>query len=421
MISRAGEGTIANAGASRTRRSRWMSLAIISATHAEQHAVAAIQPLIFPYAMAALGFDYATLGALLGVANLVNGLLQGVHAWTSRYLRRRTIIGLGGIGMGLSLGCMALAQTFAQFGGAMIFGRIASSAQHPLANSLLSDWYEPERRGRAFSIHFSGGNVGSVITPIIAGYLITRFGWHMSLYALMLPGIAFGIIAACFVKDDRKSVRVAAARPSGERLDYLAPLRDSGIRLVILACSVAAGGRGLGVVMVYVPLYLSRGLHYSMMTTSVLFTIMMVGSVIGPMLAGHLSDRFGRKPLIVGSLMGASAATFALVLAGGAMPDVVCALILLGFTVYNESPLMQTFLADHARRENRDAAFAVFYVLTYAAGAAWAGILGLLVSRFGFEAAFLSMIASYMLASLVTLRIKTPAALAAAAAAVTPA
>lgn len=156
MAVTAGDATLTKPGGSRTRRSHWVSLAIISATHAVQHAVAAIQPLIFPYAMAALGFNYATLGALLGVANLVNGVLQGVHAWTSRYLRRRTIIGLGSIGMGLSLGWMALAQSFAQFGGAMIFGRIASSAQHPLANSLMSEWYEPQCRGRAFSIHFSG-------------------------------------------------------------------------------------------------------------------------------------------------------------------------------------------------------------------------------------------------------------------------
>jgi MFS family permease len=162
--------------------------------------------------------------------------------------------------------------------------------------------------------------------------------------------------------------------------------------------------------MVYVPLYLSRGLNYDMMTTSALFTIMMVGSVVGPMLAGHLSDRFGRKPLIIGSFIGASVATIALILVGQTMSGMVAALILLGFTVYNESPLMQTFLADHTKPENRDAAFAVFYVLTFAAGAAWSLVLGLLVNRFGFEAAFLSMVASYVLASLATLRIKTPRA-----------
>jgi MFS family permease len=411
MTTTASERSLTKPRGNTTRRSRRTSLSIISATHAQQHAVAAVQPLIFPYAMAALGFDYATLGALLGIANLVNGLLQGVHAWTSRYLRRRTIIGLGSIGMGLSLAWMALAQSFAQFGGAMIFGRIASSAQHPLANSLMSDWYEPERRGSAFSIHFSGGNVGSVITPIIAGYLITRFGWHVALYALMLPGLVFGLLAAFFVNDDRKPVRVATAeaKSSEQRLDYLAPLRVREIRLVIVARAIAAGGRGLGVVMVYVPLYLSRSLHYSMLSTGILFTVMMVGSVAGPMLAGHLSDRFGRKPLIIGSLIGAALATLCLILAGDATLGIVPALILLGFTVYNESPLMQTFLSDHARRENRDAAFAVFYVLTYAAGALWAWVLGLLVNRFGFEAAFLSMIASYLLASLATLLVKAPA------------
>lgn len=423
MAVTAGEATLTKPGSSRTRRSHWVSLAIISATHAVQHAVAAIQPLIFPYAMAALGFNYATLGALLwrrqprqrrvaGGACLDQPLSASAHYHRSRQHRHGLVARLDGAGAEF---CPIRRrddlwpyrkQRAAPFGQFADVGMVRAAAP-------WTRFFDP----------FFGGNVGSVITPIVTGYLITRIGWHASLYALMLPGLAFGLLAALFVEDDRKTVLAAATRTNqtGQRLDYLAPLRDHGTRLVILACAVAAGGRGLGVVMVDVPLYLSRGLRYRMLTTSALFTIMMLGSVVGPMLAGHLSDRFGRKPLIVASLMGASLATIAPILAGSTMPGVVGALIVLGFTVYNESPLMQAFLSDHAKRENRDAGFAVFFVLTYAAGAAWAAALGLLVNRFGFEAAFVSMIASYMLASLVTLRIKTPATAPGSAASVSPA
>jgi hypothetical protein len=59
--------------------------------------------------------------------------------------------------------------------------------------------------------------------PIIAGYLITRFGWQMSLYALMLPGLAFGLLAAFVLEDSR----AAETKQSAEPLDILRGLAGS--------------------------------------------------------------------------------------------------------------------------------------------------------------------------------------------------
>lgn len=401
------ESPAAQAAAAAARTRHALSLGLVSTAHAVEHAVAAVRPMIFPYAMAAMHFDYAALGALLGVTNLVGGVLQGVHGWSSQFIRRKALIGLGNIGIGISMALMALSKTFTQFGAAMLLGRVAGSPQHPMANSLMSDWYPQERRGTAFSIHFAGGNVGAIITPIVAGILIARYGWQSILYVLAIVGLVVGLLNCLFVEDARKPVRVARreAHATAAR-SYWSSLRDPNVRRIILSQVVAAGGRGLGIVMVFVPLYLSQGLQLNIVSTGTLFTVMMLGSVVGPLVSGRLGDHFGRKPVVLASLAGATLSTLLLILVGPSLFGVYASLILMGLTVYNESPLMQALLADNVTKEDRDAAFSLFFLLTHGAGAIWSAVLGMIVNNFGFTAAFLTMMASYVASGLIILGIR---------------
>lgn len=75
-------------------------------------------------------------------------------------------------------------------------------------------------------------------------------------------------------------------------------------------------------------------------------------------------------------------------------------LILMGCAVYAECPLLQAYLADSATPAMRDNAFGLYFALAFGVGSVWSGILGWMIDRFGFGAAFWTMAATYIIAGL---------------------
>jgi len=187
------------------------------------------------------------------------------------------------------------------------------------------------------------------------------------------------------------------------------PLRSRTLAIIMLVSIIAAGGRGLGNVTTYVPLYLQNIRHFNSNTIGILFTLLLIGSVLGPLIGGRLSDVAGRRRLLL-FFYGASAITTILFLyvAGPGMPVwlIPVALLLMGFAVYAESPLLQAYLADSAQPEIRDTSFGLYFALAFGVGSIWSGILGWMIDQFGFGAAFWTMAVSYILAGLLLLLIR---------------
>jgi MFS family permease len=224
-------------------------LALLSAAHAVTHFQPALYPMVFPFAMRSLGFGYAQLGLLISATNLVGGLLQGVHGWLSRWVKRKALCGGGNILLGFALALSGLAGSFGSFGFGRLLSSVAASPQHPMASSLMSDWFDRERRGSAFAVHFSGGNVGTLVTPLLAGFLIARVGWRETLMLFGIPGVVVGLLFWLLAEDRRGTDPLpvpwrrrprADAAPSPRVLGargkpYLAAIRDPKIRLLLVA------------------------------------------------------------------------------------------------------------------------------------------------------------------------------------------
>lgn len=385
-----------------------LDLTLLSAAHAVTHVQPVVYPLVFPFAMQALGFGFPQIGLLLAVSNLVSGLLQGVHGWLSRWVKRKTLCGSGNILLGASMAISGLASNFAVFTGGRVLGGVAASPQHPVAASLMSDWYRRKGRGSAFSVHFSGGNVGTLVGPLLAGFLLPHLGWRATLMVFGLPGVAIGALVWIFLDDRRAAGELGAqpARPAQGRSRYLAAVRRPNVLLLVLARAITSGGRGIGIVLTFVPLYLIGVVKLSTQQTGFFVSLLALGSVVGPVLAGRIADRVGRKQVVIASLLTAAVATVGLIAAGRGFAAVLVALLLMGIAVYNESPLTQAMVADVSPPDEREGAFSVYFVVSYVAGALWAGGMGLIVPRFGFTAVFALMVASYVVSAFVLLFVR---------------
>jgi len=161
---------------------------------------------------------------------------------------------------------------------------------------------------------------------------------------------------------------------------------------------IAAGGRGLGVVTLVVPLYLKLRLHLDDTSVTGLYSLLLLGSVVGPLLGGVVGDRVGRRAVLVSVYLLSAVITMVLVATPAQPLLLAVVLALMGMVVYEESPLLQTFVADEAPAIDRDAIFSLYFAVSFGIGALWAVVVGAVLQGSGFSPVFLIMVASYLVA-----------------------
>ena len=392
--------------ADRSTPSPGITLGLLALGHAVIHAQSALMALIYPIVIVQFGLVERDIGLFIAITTVVGGSMQLLYGFLIRYVARPTLLAGGQLLFGAGLVLGGLAQSVAQLLGSVSLARIGASPQHPVGNALLSDAFPPERRGFAISAHISGGNVGTILVPFVGGALLATFSWQLTLALFGIPALLVGTLIALRVREDGSAYQ-ASARQSGSVWEQLrSVLGRSDLRLLLGAAMVAAGGRGLDILAPFMLLYLRGPLHIDEGTTRWLYALLLVGAVVGPLLAGWLSDRLGRRRTLVGYYL-LSAAGIMLFLAAGANLLLLAPLLLpFGTAVFSESPVLQAYLADRATGPSRDVAFSVYFTCAFGIGALWAFIIGSIVSGPGYPVAFGVMAASYLVAALLLLAIR---------------
>ena len=345
---------------------------LVSFSHALQHVYVAVLPLTYPLAVVEFHTSYTALGLLLGVVAAVGGFLQGA-AFVYERVSARLVLSLQNVLMAATAVMIAVAPNFGVFGAGRFLGAVVSSPQHPVGNAVLARAF-PERSGTVLSWHTTGGNVGTLVVPLIASLIIARWGWRTAVFVAALPIALGGLVLWMRMRRATPESRPHAAGEGSTSVRQV--LRTRGAAVVLVASTIAAGGRGLGVVNGYVPAYLASGLHLDQLLVGVIFTVVLAGSVAGPVASGIVADRIGRWVVVVITYVLGGAALAAFGMTG---PNVVLLLVfglLVGVFAYAESPLLQALWADATRGAPQQAAFGAYFAISYGAGSAWIAILG---------------------------------------------
>ena len=382
-----------------------MVLLSISSAHAVIHAYSTLLPLIYPLALTELHFSVFALGIMVAVASLSGGFLQLGAGLVTRVIRRHTLLGLGALVMAVAAAFTALSGSFLQFSLGNVLRSIATSPQHPIGNSLLSDLYHRARHGTAIAAHVAGGNVGTVVLTPIAAFLLSTLGWRQALLLLTIPAVIAGLIVLLAIGERPRPQTNRTAM--GDMLDGLRQvLRSRTLLLIFLASLIAAGGRGLGVVILVIPLYLKLALHLSNGLVAELYLVLLVGSVVGPLVAGPISDRIGRRTVLLLAYPLSAIMTMTVLLTPAGGPWLAIALGAMGLVVYLESPLLQAYLADAAPEGERDAIFSLYFAVAFGIGALWAAAVGAILGPLGFATVFVIMATTYLLAGVCVVMIR---------------
>jgi len=383
-----------------------LTLGLLTLAHSLNHLQSALMPLVYIAVVDQFGLNEAAIGLFIAVTTAVGGAMQLSYGLLTRYVARPVLIGVGHIVFGLSLVLAGLASGVGQLLAALSAARIGASPQHPVGNGILADAYPAERRGFAISTHIAGGNIGTVLVPFIGGALLAAVGWNTTLLLFGLPPLLVGVLILRFIREDHGAYG-REARASGSWLSQVRLVLGRGDLMRILAAStVSAGGRGLDIAAPFLLLYFRGPLGIDDATVLWLYALLLVGAVVGPVLAGILSDRYGRRRTLIVYYLLSAVGILAVVLAGGNLLFLAPLLLPFGTAVFSEGPVLQAFMADRAMGPLRDVAFSIYFTAAFGIGALWAVIIGSIVAGVGYAPAFVVMAASYVAGAILISSVK---------------
>ena len=251
------------------------------------------------------GWSRGAISAALSVNLLVGGLagfLVGTLA--DRHGPRGLLtvtVALAGAAFALVSAVSALWQLFFLIG---VVGGVGMSSFYLLTTATVTHWFD-ERRGLGLALVLVGFNLGYITGGPLAAWLITHLGWRAA-YGVL--GAGCGLLTACAalsVRLPRAAERTALHRPASTRAGAAATgpagftlgqsLRDP--RQWALNFSwLLLGGLAIMISVHAVPFARDQGV--SLAGASLALTAYGVGSVVGRLAAGMVSDRLGTRVTI---------------------------------------------------------------------------------------------------------------------------
>jgi MFS family permease len=253
-----------------------------------------IYPLLPVFLSTALGAGPLAIGAIEGAAESVAALLKLASGWWSDRLPRRKPLVIAGYGIAsLVRPLIGLAQSVGQVLAIRLADRVGKGIRGAPRDALIADAVDATQRGRAYGFHRAADHAGAVAGPIVAFALLTWGGVSLRTVFLLaaMPAAAAMIVLIAGV---RESAREPVPATDKTKLDRTGLSRRFWAYLGVLL--VFTLGNSTDALLIL----RANELGVSAAVIPILWAVLHVVKSVSSTPGGVLSDRLGRRPLIVG-------------------------------------------------------------------------------------------------------------------------
>jgi FSR family fosmidomycin resistance protein-like MFS transporter len=256
---------------------------------------------MFPIIRERLHLSLDQIGALPLVMGLTASLAQPLMGMVTDRWPRVPAVALAPAVAGLFMGLVSVAPSYAALAACLFLAGIGVGAYHPQGAALASR--AARGRGLAMSTFTVGGNIGFGLAPLLGALYFKCFGLER-FYLAAAPGLVFA--AAMFWLLRRSNNELLAVHHqshsgSGRRGNYVALALLTGTVSVRAAAQIATS--------TFLPFLLRERIAGGPLSETDLAGLslalfLLANAVSGP-IGGHLSDRIGRKAVMLISLTAA--------------------------------------------------------------------------------------------------------------------
>jgi MFS family permease len=329
-----------------------------------------------------------SFGVVKALANLVSGQLA--DSWG----RKRVLVAGWLIGLPVPF-IIIFAPSWGWVIAANVFLGLSQGFAWSMTVVMKVDLVGPKGRGFAVGLNEFAGYFAVGLTAFLTGYLASRYGLRpVPIYLGVVYAVAGTILSILLVRDTRQHVQLEASRAaepasalSFREVFVLTSFKDRNL----MAASQAGLVNNLndGMSWGIFPLFFTT-LGLGIERIGILKAVYPIVWGVGQVITGPLSDRWGRKGLIVGGMWVQAAGLFITAL-GGHFGWWLAGSVLLGVGTAMVYPCLIAAVSDASHPTWRARSLSVYRFwrdLGYAIGALSAGLIA---DRFGFAAAIIAI------------------------------
>lgn len=333
-------------------KSSFREVWLITTGHALTHWYPATFYLLLPLIGHELGLSYIQIGSILtvqaaagAISNVPGGML------VDSIDRKGLLMAVALFWVGAPYLLMGFFSThyWMLLGCAALVG-IGNNLWHPTAIPLLARRF-PDNRGLVVSIHGMGGNVGDAVAPLVVGAMLSLISWRNVMVLNVIPGVMMSCVILLSLgrmqSQSRRKSTTGEEAPRASIGEILGDFRQlmANRTLVMLSISSAFRSMTQSSLLTFLPVFLAREIGLSSTWIGgCLFAMQAAGFAAAP-IAGHLSDKMGRRRIIMSS-MATSGVILLFMAFAGRSSAFVFFVAFLGFFLFAIRSVLQAWLLD---------------------------------------------------------------------------
>ncbi len=387
------------ASAPRSFKDVWL----ISAGHGLTHWYTATFYLLLPLIGKELGLSYTEIGLIMTTQHLVGAIsnLPG-GMFVDMVGKKGYLMAASLFWVGFPYALMSLTHNFWMLLVCVTLVGIGGNIWHPAAIPTLALRY-PDRKGLVLSFHGMGGNLGEAIAPVVVGALLAWMSWRAVVVVNVVPGIIMAVLilvmlGAFSVSTNREGPDGATGNLDFKKylLGFAGLLRNRGLVLV----SIGAAFRTMtqAGMLTFLPVYLAYELGYSPLVTGICLTLLQVAGFIAGPVAGHLSDRMGRRRIVMSSMVLTGVTILGMALAGRSVVFILF-VALVGFFLYAMRPVLQAWAVECTPRHLAGSGIGLQFGVTAIGASISPLIFGMIADKYDIYTGFLFLAGTIILAN----------------------
>ena len=359
---------------------------------------------VLPRFAESLGAAPELIGMIVAASTVTGVLFKLPAGALSDLLGRRRVMLLGAVFFAVPPFVYPFVMDAAALLALRFVHGFATAIFAPVASAYVAGLGEAAR-GARLGWFSSANDLGATAGPLIGGLILYATASFATSYLLvgMLGVLALGM--TLLLPETEPKTTLAQSSLTARAAEFWDGLRDVITTPAVLTAAAVEATMylGFGAFLGFLPLY-ARNVGLNDGAIAVVLALQLTIALIAKPLTGNLSDRLGRKPVIVLGLF-ASAAALPLIFRMTSFAGLVAVVPLLGLGVAAVTPATNALIADLVAVRRLGTGMGVFGTIWDVGEAAGPILAGILIGRIGYEPA-LDVIAAIIAAVAVAFAVR---------------